>query len=137
MNLHKIIDSVSFFMIVPKMKMEGKETKLKEIIDKYSPLIRFTIQKIVHDKDNIYFEDIEQEIKIKIWKLIANGKNIEKLFPFIQKVAYTVTIDELRKMRKQTLPRKVDELKNVYSFSQDSLFGQKTNLLSFCLKKKN
>jgi len=123
-------------MIVSEMKMEEKEAKIKEIIDNFSSLIRSVIQKTVHDKDNIDFEDIEQEIKIKIWKFIAKGKNIEKLSSYIQKVAYTVTIDELRKMRKQTLPRRVDELKKVYSFSQNFLIGQINKSPEFFFEKK-
>ena len=123
-------------MVVSEIKMEEKEAKIKEIIDKFSSLIRSVIQKTVHEKDNIDFEDIEQEIKIKIWKFIAKGKNIEKLSSYIQKVAYTVTVDELRKMRKQTLPRKFDELKKVYSFSQNFLISQINRSPEFFLEEK-
>ena len=75
--------------------------RIRDIINKYSALIRSVIMTHVHAGDGLDPQDIEQEIRIKIWKSIRKGINIDKLPSYIKKVAYTTTIDELRRLRKQ------------------------------------
>ena len=98
--------------------MSEVELKVKEIVDKYSFLIRYIIKKNLHAKDNIDLEDIEQEVKLKIWTVFKKGKKVNKLTSYIKKVAHTVTIDELRKMRRQDSSRNLDKLKEIYAMSR-------------------
>lgn len=103
--------------------MQEIESDIKEVIDKFSSLIRYVILKNLFKTDDIDIEDIEQEVKIKIWKFIKKGKKVEKLPSYIQRVAYTTTVDELRKMRRQVPARQSDSLKNIYSLSK-SIFNE-------------
>ena len=48
-------------------------------------------------------EDIEQTVKLKIWRKVANGKKIENLRSFLWKIVYTTTLDTLDE-RMQTIP---------------------------------
>ncbi|MFQ6081913.1 MAG: RNA polymerase sigma factor [Candidatus Aminicenantia bacterium] len=116
--------------------MKEKELRFIEIVDKFSALIRYVIQKNLYKKDNIDLEDIEQEVKIKIWKFIAKGKKVEKLPSYIKRVAYTVTVDELRKVRKQMPPRELDELKMIYSIFNLLVMEKKINSPESILEKK-
>jgi len=100
------------------------ESNIKEIIDKFSSLIRYVILKNLHKTDDVDLEDIEQEVKLRIWKFIKKGKIVEKLPSYIKRVAYTVTVDELRKMRKQCPARQSNILKNIYLFS-NSVINEK------------
>lgn len=77
------------------------EDRIRDIINRYSALIRSVIITHIHAGDALDPQDIEQEIRIKIWKSIRKGINIDKLPSYIKKVAYTATIDELRRLRKQ------------------------------------
>ncbi|MEW5901002.1 MAG: RNA polymerase sigma factor [Acidobacteriota bacterium] len=94
--------------------MQDREAKIKETIEAFALLIRQVIQKNLHRNDALEVEDIEQEVKLKIWIFLKKGKKIHNLASYIKKVAYSTTVDELRKMRKQSPPRELDELKRVY-----------------------
>lgn len=96
----KIIPVVPEDMVPFRQPMEIEDL-IREIIEKYSALIRSVIQAHVFPGDAVNLEDVEQEIRIKLWKSVKKGKNIEKLPSYLKKVAYTVTVDELRRMRKQ------------------------------------
>jgi len=40
-------------------------------------------------------EDVEQEVKLKLWNMVARGKNIDNLRSYLYKVVYTTTLDVL------------------------------------------
>jgi RNA polymerase sigma-70 factor (ECF subfamily) len=106
--------------------MKEVELKVKEIIDNYSFLIKRIIKNNLYAKDNIYLEDIEQEVKLKIWNVFKKGKKVNNLASYIKKVAYTVTVDELRKMRRQDSSRNLDRLKDIYAMTK-SFFTEETD----------
>lgn len=101
-------------MLISTGKMRDTEQKIKFIVDQFSLLIRQVIQNNVHSSDGIDIEDIEQEVRIKIWSFLRKGKKIKNLPSYLRRVAYSTTIDELRKMIKQSASGKPENLKRVY-----------------------
>lgn len=101
-------------------KMQDIESDIKKIIDKFSSLIKYVILKNLHKTDRVDPDDIEQEVQIKIWRFLKKGKKVENLPSYIKRVAYTATVDELRKMRKQTPSENTDHLKKIYSSSRSN-----------------
>jgi len=81
--------------------MPENDDRLKSLTDKFASLIRHVIAANLHKSDEIALEDVEQEVKLKIWKLLKKGKKVENLPSYIKRVAYTATVDELRKMKRQ------------------------------------
>ena len=98
--------------------MRSDDLEYIEIINKFSGLIKAIIVKNLF-QSRIDPEDIEQEVKLKLWKFLKKGKKIDNLPSFIMKAAYTITMDELRKLKKQMPPKDVSELKNLYLVSED------------------
>jgi len=98
--------------------MQDIDSHLKHIIDKFSSLIRHVIAANLYKTDNVNLEDVEQEVKVKIWKFLKKGKKVDNFPSYIKRVAYTATIDELRKMRKQNPTSEAIGLKNIYSMSR-------------------
>ncbi len=98
--------------------MQDIDSHLKNIIDKFSSLIRHVIAANLHKTDDINLEDVEQEVKVKIWKFLKKGKKVDNFPSYIKRVAYTATIDELRKMRKQNPTSETMGLKSIYSMSR-------------------
>ncbi len=98
--------------------MQDIDSHLKLIIDRFSSLIRHVIASNLHKTDKINLEDVEQEVKVKIWKFLKKGKKVDNFPSYIKRVAYTATIDELRKMRKQNPTSETIGLKNIYSMSR-------------------
>ncbi len=82
-------------------KVQDLEQDTKAVIDRFSLLIKKVIQGHLHRSDDIDLEDIEQEVRLKIWTFLKKGNNVRNLPSYIKKVAYSTTIDELRKMMKQ------------------------------------
>jgi RNA polymerase sigma-70 factor (ECF subfamily) len=107
--------------------MQDIESHLQHIIDKFSSLIRYVIAANLHKTDDVNLEDVEQEVKIKIWKFLKKGKKVDNLPSYIKRVAYTATIDELRKMRKQNPTSETAGLKNIYSMSRIKDLGNPDN----------
>ncbi len=97
--------------------MDSSEEKFFEIIDRFSGLIKAIIFKNLY-QSRVDPEDIEQEVRFKLWRFLKKGKTIENLPSFIMKAVYTITMDELRKLRKQMPPGDAAELKHLYLLSE-------------------
>jgi RNA polymerase sigma factor (sigma-70 family) len=97
--------------------MADYEQRTKAVVDEFALLIKKIIQKNLHRSDGLDLEDIEQEVRLKIWIFLKKGKKVRKLPSYIKKVAYSTTIDELRKAMKQGPSRQPEEMKRIYSAS--------------------
>lgn len=87
--------------------MKDIEGQIRDIINRYSALIRSVIQNHLHAEDGLDPQDIEQEIRIKLWKSIRKGKKIDNLSSYLKKMVYTATVDELLRLRKQAPHRDI------------------------------
>jgi RNA polymerase sigma factor (sigma-70 family) len=96
-------------------KMQDLEQDTRAVIDRFSLLIKKVIQGHLHRSDDIDLEDIEQEVRLKIWVFLKKGKNVQNLPSYIKKVAYSTTIDELRKMMKQRPSGEAEKLKRIFA----------------------
>ncbi|MEN6310006.1 MAG: sigma-70 family RNA polymerase sigma factor [Acidobacteriota bacterium] len=94
--------------------MPDLERDIEEIIGQFTLLIRQVIQRNLHRGDDIDLEDVEQEVRLKIWKFLKKGKRVDNLASYIKRVAYSTTIDELRRMMKQRPTRDQDGLQKVF-----------------------
>ena len=95
--------------------MQDLERSTKDVIDRFSVLIRKVIQGHLHRSDDLDLEDIEQEVRLKIWTFLKKGKDVKNLSSYIKKIAYSTTIDELRKMMKQRPTGETDKLKGIFA----------------------
>ncbi len=93
--------------------MQKIEQKTWAVIDRFSLLIKQVIQKNLHRSDVIDIQDIEQEVRLKIWTFLKKGKNVQNLPSYIKRVAYSTTIDELRKMMKQRPSGEPEKLRKI------------------------
>jgi len=82
-------------LIFPSANMSTSTEKtdaIVRIIDDFSSLIRSAIRKTSPSVDQAQMDDIEQEVKIKIWKeILKSEKKILNLGSYIWKVTYTTT----------------------------------------------
>jgi hypothetical protein len=69
-----------------------KIDSIEKVINDFSYLIRSAIRKTSPSVDQSQMDDIEQEVKIKIWKeILKSEKKILNLGSYIWKVTYTTT----------------------------------------------
>jgi len=95
--------------------MQDLEQSTRAIIESFSLLIKHVIQKNLHRNDDVDLEDIEQEVRLRIWTFLKKGKNVQNLPSYIKKVAYSTTIDELRKMMKQRPSGEPETLRRIFA----------------------
>jgi RNA polymerase sigma factor (sigma-70 family) len=113
--------------------MDQKVKKIEEfeyVINRFSAFIRAHVQKFELQKNGIDPDDIIQEVKIKLWKILEDEKKIKNYASYIRKVINSSVIDQLRKLRREKWilisekHRQVSEQKSNYitdlSFDKDA-----------------
>ncbi|MBN1222733.1 MAG: sigma-70 family RNA polymerase sigma factor [Candidatus Aminicenantes bacterium] len=116
--------------------MSELDSYLKSLIDRFSSMIRHVIGTNLYKTDDIDIEDIEQEVKFKIWMLLKKGKKVENLPSYIKRVAYTATVDELRKMKKQNPASEIETHNSLYSMSRLKELGNAAESPELLLESK-
>ncbi len=84
--------------------MSSKADKIKEfdvVINKFTRFIKGNIQKFNLPKEGIDPDDVFQEVRIKIWKLLNDEKKIVNYSSYIRKIVDSSVIDHIRKMRRE------------------------------------
>ncbi len=97
-----------------------KEDELKSILDRFSGLIKVHIIKFNPQRFGLDPDDISQEIRIKIWRLLHYEKNIKNYASYIKKIVNSSVIDLLRKCKRDEgivfseRQKRVSEIKGIY-----------------------
>lgn len=78
-----------------------KEEELEKLLNSFSNFIRIHIHKYNLQKYGLDPDDIAQEIRIKLWKVLLNEKNIDHQPSYIRKVVDSTVIDHLRKLKRE------------------------------------
>ncbi len=78
-----------------------KEEKFEEIIYKFAGFIRIQLLKFYPNRYGLDLDDLVQEIKIKIWKILKNEKKITNLTSYIKKIIDSTVIDHIRKIKRE------------------------------------
>jgi RNA polymerase sigma-70 factor (ECF subfamily) len=80
-------------------KSADKISGIENTIEQFSQLIRRAIRKTSPQIDLSDMDDIEQEVKIKIWKeILKSEKEIQNFGSYIWKVTYTTTCRVMKKL---------------------------------------
>ena len=79
---------------------KDKENELQDILDRFSGLIRIHIIRFNPQRFGLDPDDISQEIRIRIWRLIQHEKNIKNYPSYIKKIVNSAVIDLLRKQKR-------------------------------------
>jgi RNA polymerase sigma factor (sigma-70 family) len=72
--------------------------KLEQIVSEYGRLIRSVVRKVCRARPAIDVEDVEQEVRLKLWKVVSNRTEIEHLPSYVYRVAYSVAVDQIRRV---------------------------------------
>ncbi len=78
----------------------NKEKELELILDRFALFIRSHILKYRIANLGIDIEDVSQEVKIRIWKVLRSEKKILNYSSYIRKVVESSVIDQVRKFRR-------------------------------------
>jgi RNA polymerase sigma factor (sigma-70 family) len=73
------------------------EKAFRELIDRYAGLMRATLRQIDHRMPEADLQELEQDVRLKLWQSLVNEGNFDKPASFIRKVILSVSIDAARK----------------------------------------
>jgi DNA-directed RNA polymerase specialized sigma24 family protein len=90
-------------------QMNDKDAKLKKIITDFSRYIAIKISEYSLSRYGIFHEDIFQDIYVKLWKSIDNGRKINHLPAYIRKTINSVIINQILSNNK--IEKSLDSIK--------------------------
>lgn len=102
-------------------EMTDREAELEAILRKFAGFIRMHLHKFSPNRFGLDSEDLYQEVRIKIWKVLRNEKEIKCLASYVKKIVDSTVIDQIRKIKREEnvynyeLERKTSELKSIYA----------------------
>lgn len=67
--------------------------KTKKFLEEMMTSVHSIVHKKFPDLDGGDREDIEQEVKLKIWRIVSHGKKIDNIKSYLWKVVYTTALD--------------------------------------------
>jgi len=76
------------------------DKELEDLLNRFSNFIKTHIQKYHPQKFGLDPEDIAQDVRIKLWKLINSEKIITNHASYIRKIVNTSVIDQFRRLRR-------------------------------------
>ena len=89
-----------------------KLIQTKDFLEKMAHSIELIIWKNSPQLSHQEKEDIAQEVKLKIWRMISRGKKIKNLRSYVWRVVYTTTLDMIDE-KMNILP--YDSVKEAYN----------------------
>jgi RNA polymerase sigma-70 factor (ECF subfamily) len=80
---------------------QKKEREFQKITEEFSSFIRSLVLRYNLNRLGIEPDDLIQEVRLKLWKIIDDEKNISSPASYIRKVVESAVIDQIRKIRKE------------------------------------
>jgi RNA polymerase sigma-70 factor (ECF subfamily) len=80
---------------------KAREKELEILLARFSGFVRAHIQKFDIQRLGIDPDDVAQEVRIKIWKLLEGEKNIVNHASYIKKIVDSSVIDQIRRLRRE------------------------------------
>ena len=118
----------------PMARSADKIAEIENTIERFSLLIRSSIRKTSPQIDQSDMDDIEQEVKIKIWReILQSEKEIHNFGSYIWKMTYTTTCRVMKKLfaqKRQLLPQiensvSIEDFPQVLVHNPDRQYEQK------------
>jgi RNA polymerase sigma-70 factor (ECF subfamily) len=101
--------------------MTDSEAELETILRKFAGFIRMRLFKFTPARFGLDAEDLAQEVRVKIWRVLRSGKKVGCPTSYIKKIIDSTVIDHIRKIKREEnvynfeVERKTSELKTMYS----------------------
>jgi RNA polymerase sigma factor (sigma-70 family) len=78
-----------------------QNAEFEAILGRFSSFIKMHLLKFNPGKYGLDLDDLGQEVRIKIWRVVSHEKRINNLPSYIKKIVDSTVIDHLRKVKRQ------------------------------------
>jgi RNA polymerase sigma factor (sigma-70 family) len=83
----------------PTRRSEADESRLEALLNEYGAILKRAIASFSPGRLGIQVDDVEQEARIRVWKVLEREKEIEDPASYLYRVAVSATIDAVRRVR--------------------------------------
>ncbi len=83
------------------LSRQKKEREFQKILNDFSAFIRSLVLRYRLDRLGLDADDLIQEVRLRLWKIIDDEKNIHNPASYIKKVVESAVIDQIRKIRRE------------------------------------
>ena len=75
------------------------EARFNAIVDEFGRFLRNTVARLCPKDLGLQHSDIEQEARIRLWRALQSGREINDPASYIYRIAATTTIDAIRRVK--------------------------------------
>jgi RNA polymerase sigma-70 factor (ECF subfamily) len=84
---------------IPLTRTVSAEERFDEVMEQHGRLLRAVIARYCPRDMAADYDDIRQEASLRLWRALADGRKIASPPSYVYRVAATVTIDAIRRVR--------------------------------------
>lgn len=106
---------------------DRRTAELEALLSQFNGLMKVQIYKFNPGRFGLDPEDISQEIKIKLWKVLSHEKEIANFPSYLRKVVNSSVIDMLRKYKREEGVFLHEKQKRISEMKDDYLAELSTN----------
>ena len=81
------------------MKSPGSAERLDALLAEHGPLLRATVSRVCPRHLGILPDEIEQEVRVRLWRVLESEREITDPASYIRRVAVTSAIDAIRRVK--------------------------------------
>jgi len=78
-----------------------KEREFVALLDQFAGFIRFHILKFNLGRFGLDPDDISQDVRLRLWKLLHSEKKVDNYASYIRKIVDSAVIDQLRRWKRE------------------------------------
>ena len=77
--------------------MDSRQEKFAALVDEHARVIASAIRRVCQRRHRSLVPDVEQEVRVALWKRLASGKEIAHPVSYVYKVALTTALAAIRR----------------------------------------
>jgi len=93
--------------------VQQREKEFELLLNRFSNFVKGQIQKFNVQKYGVDPDDVAQEVRIKLWKLVNGEKSIVNYASYIRKIVISSAIDQIRKLKRDEMIYQVERQKQI------------------------
>ncbi len=115
--------------------MASREERFAALTQDYARVVASAIRRVCSRRHRALIPDIEQEVRLALWKRLEGGKEIEHPASYLYKAALTTALSVVRKHAPETMPIEDDDLPRGTEAPGDLLPAERARLLGEALER--
>lgn len=81
------------------MTEPSNEDRLRALLDEYGHVVRRAIQRYAGRGSGLDLDDIEQEVRLRVWRALEQRRHLVQPASYLYRVAVTASLDAWRRLR--------------------------------------